>query len=192
MYYSHHLTPCFGVSFRPNLSVSSNHVLSKSVCNKRTYSIAPIRYTRASLDSDSIRLTTEKLLAEQGFDLHDLSWKNNTFSVTITGKEGAPVDVDVCASMSRVLGQFLDPLLDEVYTLQVSTPGVKEILTEPHEFEAFNGFPVTLTKHDNKIVKGSLKSVDANIVEVAVKGRIVKVNRDSVSEIRLSRAHEIT
>lgn len=185
-------TPCFGISFRSNFTLSRNHVLSKSVCDKRIYSTTPIPSTRACLDSDSIRLTTQKLLTENGLDLHDLSWNNELLTVTITGKEGGPVDVDACASMSKVLGEFLDPLLDNTYTLQVSTPGVKEILTEPREFEAFNGFPVTITKHDNKTVKGSLRNVDANIVEVAVKGRIVKVDRDSVNEIRLSRAHEIT
>ena len=103
------------------------------------------------------------------------------------------VGITECERISRSLGFRLDNAdfmeEDKAYNLVVSTPGAKEILTREREFQAFKGFPITVTFHETfkkkDEITGSLHDRDDEILSVNCKGRIVKVPLSNVKEVRL-------
>lgn len=94
------------------------------------------------------------ILAEYGLELYDLVFKgagkNGMLRVFIDSKEG--VTIDDCANVSRELGTLLDihDVIDDSYTLEVSSPGLTRALRNPVDFVRFIGKKVKI-KTENEI-----------------------------------------
>lgn len=89
-------------------------------------------------------------------------------------------------------GEYLG---DAIYTLEVSTPGAKDVLTTEKEYAAFKGFPVTVSTREEIKGKtkfsGNLVTVKDGVVRISVKGRTLKFNKDDVEEVRLCTTLEL-
>ena len=71
-----------------------------------------------------------------------------------------------------------------------STPGLSEVLQSDQDFETFKGFPIQVTyTHKDKSQKnqnGLLHSRSKEHLVLNTKGKITKIKRDDVLEVRLT------
>ncbi|MBE9222220.1 ribosome maturation factor RimP [Cyanobacterium stanieri LEGE 03274] len=104
--------------------------------------------------------------------------------------------LDDCEKMSRLLEEILEgkDIIAEAYSLEISSPGIADVLTTDREFISFQGFPVmvkTHTPHKKKTqFEGTLRSRDEDFVYLNCKGRIVKIPRELVEQVSLRSASE--
>jgi ribosome maturation factor RimP len=97
-----------------------------------------------------------------------------------------------CERLSVALTEALDEsaLIPDAYVLEVSSPGVSDVLTSDRDFAVFKGFPVEVQlsePHKNKQVwQGSLIGRDDEKLTLNLKGRSVKIPRDLVQSVQLS------
>ena len=100
--------------------------------------------------------------------------------------------LDDCERLSKALTETLDEsdLIPEAYVLEVSSPGLSDVLTSDRDFVVFKGFPVEvqLTEpHKKKQTwQGHLVSRDEVALSLNLKGRPVKIPRELVRFVQLS------
>ena len=87
--------------------------------------------------------------------------------VHIDGDQGVPIDV--CAEVSRALSHRLDEeeLIDEKYTLEVSSPGLSQPLLLRRQYVKNVGRHVKVLLNDDKTVQGKLLAVDKEQITIA-------------------------
>jgi ribosome maturation factor RimP len=96
-----------------------------------------------------------------------------------------------CERMSRALEEALEQqnTLLESYVLEISSPGIPDLLSTDQEFISFKGFPVMVEVHvPGKGVqhhRGNLVSRDEHQVILNQKGRSLKFDRHTVTQVRL-------
>ncbi len=106
-------------------------------------------------------------------------------------KEEGDVSLDDCEMMSRALEEVLDAedLIESAYVLEISSPGIGNILQTEREFTSFKGFPVevaTKTPYRNKTKwQGTLQGRDEKSVYLNCRGKIVAIPRDIVTQVQL-------
>ncbi|NJN29962.1 MAG: ribosome maturation factor RimP [Synechococcales cyanobacterium RM1_1_8] len=100
--------------------------------------------------------------------------------------------LDHCSEVSRSLEAAIEAaeLLPDAYVLEVSSPGLSDLLSQDRDFVSFRGFPVrieTLAPHRGQTRwEGTLMRRDDDHVLINQKGRPIKIPRDLVREVRLS------
>lgn len=109
-------------------------------------------------------------------------------------KDGG-VDVEDCASVSRILSFELDKeenasVIKEAYTIEVSSPGLDRPLKTKRDFERNLGRTLRIVLNSNKIIKGILKSVKEHslIIETgkkAIKKEELEVSLDKVLTVKV-------
>ncbi|MEY2978323.1 MAG: ribosome maturation factor RimP [Prochlorotrichaceae cyanobacterium] len=96
-----------------------------------------------------------------------------------------------CEQMSRALEEALEQqqTMREAYVLEVSSPGIPDVLTTDQEFISFKGFPVLLDVqppikggHQHR---GTLLGRDDAQITINQKGRLLKFPRTQVTQVRL-------
>ncbi len=96
-----------------------------------------------------------------------------------------------CERMSRALDEALEQAntIPEAYVLEISSPGVPDILNTDQEFISFKGFPVMVQTRDSvkglQDYRGNLLGRDATHVQLNQKGRALKLPREQVTLVRL-------
>lgn len=87
--------------------------------------------------------------------------------VHIDGDQGVPIDV--CADISRSLSHRLDEeeLIDDNYTLEVSSPGLSQPLLLKRQYIKNVGRHVKVLLDSDKTVQGELRGVDDEQIVVA-------------------------
>ncbi|MGC1308448.1 MAG: ribosome maturation factor RimP [Phormidesmis sp.] len=100
--------------------------------------------------------------------------------------------LDDCERLSIALTDALDEssLIPDAYVLEISSPGVSDVLTSDRDFQVFKGFPVEVQlsePHKNKQVwQGSLVGRDDEKLSLNLKGRPVKLPLNLVQSVQLS------
>lgn len=85
----------------------------------------------------------------------------------------APVDLDLVADATRVIGTALDEadlMGDAAYVLEVSSPGTDRPLTSPRHFRRNVGRLVRIVREGGEPVEGRIVSADADGVSLLVTG----------------------
>lgn len=96
-----------------------------------------------------------------------------------------------CERMSQALEAVLDEagLIPDAYVLEVSSPGIPEILTTEREFTSFKGFPVTVEVTEpykgQTIWNGQLIRRDDEAIHLSRKGRAIAIPRSLVHSVHL-------
>ncbi len=91
----------------------------------------------------NVKELLEPILAEYRLELYDLVFKGTgrrgMLRVFIDSEQG--VTIDDCANVSRELGTLLDvhDVIEDSYTLEVSSPGLTRALRNPVDFMRFKG-----------------------------------------------------
>lgn len=101
-----------------------------------------------------------------------------------------------CEQMSRALEEALDQsnLIPDAYVLEISSPGIPNLLTTDREFTSFRGFPVIVTTSEpfNNRVEwtGNLVRRDEDAVHLNLKGRTIAIPRAFVKTVHLADGEE--
>lgn len=93
-----------------------------------------------------------------------LSRLNNKVTILLDSDEG--IKIDECRAISRHLGESLDEIMSENYTLEVSSPGVEVLLKSERMYHKNVGRSLQITLKDGTIVKGKLESVDSQQITI--------------------------
>ena len=115
-----------------------------------------------------------------------------TLEVQIRHSNGDDVSLDDCARFSSLLGESIESgnVLSEAYVLEVSSPGIGEVLNSDRDFQTFRGFPVEVTVIDPKDgesqLEGLLLERDDTVLHINIRGRIKRLARDQVTQVRLT------
>lgn len=154
---------------------------------------------------NAIRTATKAALAERGLAISDIQWSDRCLRVYVSTRadiDGQPdadgATSDECHYASSVLGDLLDEDISlapsEEYTLEVSSPGTRDVLTKDREFEAFKGFQIRVATTEffkkKSVFEGTLHGRTKDKVMVNVKGRIVAIPRHIVADVKLQAALE--
>ncbi|HEY3381684.1 MAG TPA: ribosome maturation factor RimP [Vicinamibacterales bacterium] len=156
---------------------------------------------------DRVRSLAERIAESYGLQVFDLQFRREAVGwilrVTIDrvgqadtqGRPGAPADsvgVDDCRHVSADLSALLDveDVIEQKYTLEVTSPGLDRPLRGPADYERFRGRlaqvvtsePVDGQKH----FRGRLHGIEEDrVVLEGDGGRILRVPLSAVSRARL-------
>jgi len=150
--------------------------------------------------SNQIIKDLEKLASNLAFDkgLEIVALKLNPnikpmiVQVQIRQKNGLDVSLDDCALFSTPLGEAIEfsEVLNSPYVLEISSPGLSEVIETDREFETFKGFPieVVLRNEENSslLKSGLLHERTKEHLLINIKGRLSKIPRQDVIKVRLT------
>lgn len=100
--------------------------------------------------------------------------------------------LDDCEKLSTALSDALEEseLIPDAYVLEVSSPGVSDVLTSDRDFAVFKGFPVEVNLSEiykkKQVWTGSLIGRDEEKISLNLKGRRVDIPRGLVQSVQLS------
>ena len=134
--------------------------------------------------------------ADKGLELVGFSLKANknplTIQVQIRHKDGKDVSLEDCAQFSKPMAEAIEIsiLLDSPHVLEISSPGLSDVLQTDREYQTFQGFPIDvlfINKENSKILKSGLlhKRTEEHLL-INIKGRISKIPRKDVITVRLA------
>jgi ribosome maturation factor RimP len=104
--------------------------------------------------------------------------------------------LDDCEQMSQALEAALDQtsIIPDAYVLEVSSPGVSDVLTSDREFSSFKGFTVAVTLTESYAGQqewvGQLVQRDETSIHLRRKGRSLTIPRHLVTRVQLVGAKE--
>lgn len=119
-----------------------------------------------------------------------------TVQVLVERMDGSDVTLDACAALSGPLGEALEEagLIPSAYVLEVSSPGLGDVLRTDRDFDSFRGFPVEVRLRPEgegpASRSGLLLGRDGDTVAINVRGRTLRLPRDAVLEVRLTQAQD--
>lgn len=131
-----------------------------------------------------------------GLEIVDAVFQTNqsppVMRIDVRNPEQEDTSLDDCARLSEALTEALDEsnLIPDAYVLEVSSPGLSDVLTRDRDFEVFKGFPVEVQlsePHKNKQTwRGSLVGRGDGNLSLNLKGRPVKIPLELVQTVQLS------
>ena len=133
---------------------------------------------------------------QHGFEVADLQLQTHlcpmTVQIQIRRLSGEDVSLDDCASLSGPIGEAIEAsaLLNEAYVLEISSPGIGELLQSDRDFQTFRGFPVEVSFEDDQgkeqSLAGSLLERNVDHLEINIKGRVKRIVRSTIRSVRLT------
>jgi len=125
----------------------------------------------------TLRQVVEPLLVAEGMDLVDLQWsrRGRRWVLALFIEREGGVTLDDCARISRQVGGRIevDNLIEQAYTLEVSSPGLDRPLRTLADFERFHAhlarIVTTIPIQGRSTIVGRLKGVEGECVLVEAK-----------------------
>jgi ribosome maturation factor RimP len=114
-----------------------------------------------------------------------------TVQVMVRRGDGSDVSLDDCAAISGPLGEALEAsgLLSGNWVLEVSSPGIGDLLQSDRDFHSFRGFPVRVRLQPRggaaRDQEGLLLGRDEQHVLINVRGRSLRLPREEVEQVCL-------
>jgi ribosome maturation factor RimP len=103
------------------------------------------------------------------------------FTVILDGDQG--ITIDDCAMLSRILNNSLESLIDEQYSLEVSTPGLDHPLKLKRQFEKNKGRKLKVHYKDKSILFGTLQASDEEKIVIEAEQKERKKTESNIIEI---------
>ena len=119
-----------------------------------------------------------------------------TLQVVVARSDGGDVTLEACAAFSGPLGEALEEagLIDSAYVLEVSSPGLGDVLETDRDFTSFRGFPVEVRLRPEGGAPtsrtGLLLGRTEDTLTINVRGRPLRLPRDAVLEVRLTHVQD--
>lgn len=145
--------------------------------------------------SKNIEQIAANTAAIEGYQLVGFNFiekiKPMTIQVQICLEGGGDVSLDDCSHLSKPIAEAIEKskLIGIPYVLEISSPGLNDILKTDKEFETFKGFPIEVSKKDETnsqvIESGLLHTRSKEHLLINVKGKISKIPRNQVMQVRL-------
>ncbi len=134
---------------------------------------------------------------KEGFEIVGLKLfaqiKPMTIQVQITRKDGEYISLEDCARFSGQISNSIEDskLMNKPYVLEISSPGLNDILETDKEFQTFKGFPIEVSTKSNNSSKvlqknGLLHTRSKEHLLINIKGKMSKIPRENVIQVRLT------
>ncbi|MCK4804647.1 MAG: ribosome maturation factor RimP [Spirochaetes bacterium] len=137
--------------------------------------------------SDPLNITVVELNAKRG--------PNGLNIIVIIDKEEG-VTLNDCEKISRLFNdrlEILEPIEEENYNLQVSSPGIHRIFKNKNEYNLFKSKDVKVMLKEpfddiykSAILEGKLRGLEDDIVTIEVDGETISIHLDSISKTKLN------
>ena len=144
-----------------------------------------------------LKTLTSKSATNNGFDVTDFNMITHvnplSIQVNIRHKNSdKKVSIDDCIILSEYIDKAIhnSSILDQPFTLEISSEGIGEFLTEEKDFQIFKGFPIEVTYQDLKKIEqqtnGLLLKRSDNDLQINQKGKIQRIPVEDVIQVRLT------
>jgi len=119
----------------------------------------------------------------------------NPLSIQVNIRHKNPdkkVTLDDCSILSQYIDEAIQcsSILDQPFTLQISSEGISDFLTEERDFKTFKGFPIEVTYQDSKKIEqqtnGLLLKRTHNDLQINQKGKILRIPVEDIIQVRLT------
>ena len=141
-------------------------------------------------------LTTESA-TNYGFDVIDFKMFThlNPLSIQVNIRHNNPdkkVTIEDCSNLNQYIDEAIQgsSILDQPFSLEISSEGVGENLTEEKDFQVFKGFPIEVTYQDLKKIEqqknGLLLKRTDNDLQINQKGKTHRIPVEDVIQVRLT------
>jgi ribosome maturation factor RimP len=140
----------------------------------------------------------EPILESMGLELVDIEFRREQAGWVLRiyiDREGG-VTLDDCASASREVGAAIEieDLIEQHYSLEVSSPGLTRPLKRLQDFERFKGCYAKLKFYGpvdgKKSVVGMIKGIDQNRVVIDLEGYEMKIDFSEIAKANLEYRQE--
>lgn len=141
---------------------------------------------------EKIKDLAEKSLASPAHFLVDVvvsKHKPMKITVIVDGDQG--ITIDDCAAVSRALNESTETLIDEQYSLEVSTPGLDHPLKIKRQYVKNKGRKLKVVLKDKRIVNGALKEVEEEKIVIETesgKGKKVELKNIEIPFTEIEKA----
>lgn len=145
-----------------------------------------------SLKETVVRLV-DNLVAETDCYVVDIAVSDSKIKrkVSVFLDSDTGITIDQCSAFSRQLGNQLEEIIDEAFTLEVSSPGADSPLKFGRQYVKNIGRSLRITKTDKTEIKGKLIEVNNASVLIEpeakkkVKQEAVTINLDEILEAKV-------
>ena len=175
--------------------LSHNYIREKSGLQP-TFSVLN-RWEVQDLKNQEVVTKSEPLLmqalAALDIEIVDIEYRKEhggwVFRVFIDHEDG--VDHTRCQQASGAIGEILDKheLIDQAYTLEVSSPGLDRVIKKDRDFERFSGRTIKLKTYEaiegQKNFKGTLRGIKNDSIVLDIEGKSVFIPRSNAKQVRL-------
>ena len=160
----------------------------------------PARLRHCLLSNQTVtelEVLTAKSATNYGFDVTDFKMFThlNPLSIQVNIRHKNPekkVTLDDCSILSQYIDKAIQSssILHQPFTLEISSEGVGDLLTEEKDFEIFKGFPIEVTYQDLKKIEqqinGLLLERNDNDLQINQKGKTQRIPVEDVLQVRLT------
>ena len=142
---------------------------------------------------DRVRAIVHPILYGEGMELVDIEYRRESKGWVlriILDKEGG-VTLDDCSRISHEVERNLDveDLIQNPYTLEVSSPGLNRPLRDEKDFVKYRHRLVKVKTHDpienRRQFKGRLLGITENRIEIEIDGGIFQIPLSNVAKANL-------
>ncbi|WP_261792597.1 ribosome maturation factor RimP [Prochlorococcus marinus] len=144
-----------------------------------------------------LRVLAAKSASKNGFAVSDFKMFThlNPLSIQVNIRHQNPdkkVTIDDCSMLSEYIDEAIQnsSIINQPFTLEISSEGVGEILTKEKDFQIFKGFPIEVTYQDLKKIEqkttGLLLKRSDNDLQINQKGKVHRIPVEDVIEVRLT------
>ncbi len=146
-----------------------------------------------AMSGDRLYLTVKKVVEQLGYSCWGVEFnagkRHGVLQVFIDGSEG--VTLDDCSAVSHQLSGVLDVerVINQSYTLEVSSPGIDRRLFEISHYRRYIGSKVCVNCHapieGRRNFVGKIEAVDNRTVTLKTDASNVEIPLDGVKRARL-------
>ena len=144
-----------------------------------------------------LNLLAAKSAKNHGFEVIDFKFFTHlsplSIQVNIRNKNPEKkVTIDDCSILSQNIDKAIQDslILDQPFTLEISSEGIGDFLTDEKDFQIFRGFPIEVTYQDLKKIEhqtnGLLLKRSNNDLQINQKGKIQRIPVEDVIQVRLA------
>lgn len=143
---------------------------------------------------ERVREIAERVTISEGLELVDVEFLGrgpNAVLRIYLDKPGG-INISDCQTVSQQVGIILDveEVVEQSYTLEVSSPGLDRKLLKPADYQRFSGRPVKLVlkgpRQGPRRYKGLLLGIDGEVVRLDTgDGQVVHVAYDEIEKANL-------
>ena len=160
----------------------------------------PARLRHCLLSNQTVtelKVLAAKSATNYGFDVTDFRMFTHLkpLSIQVNIRHKSPekkVTIDDCSSLNQYIDEAIkcSSILDKPFTLEISSEGIGEILTEEKDFQVFKGFPIEVTYQDLKKIEqqtnGLLLKRTDNDLQINQKGKTQRIPVEDIIQVRLT------
>jgi len=142
---------------------------------------------------DQVKTIAQAILSEEGMELVDIEYRRESKGWVLRlylDKEGG-VTLDDCTRISQEVGRSLDieDLIQNPYTLEVSSPGLTRPLRNEKDFMRYRHHLIkikTINPIENRRqFKGRLLGLSENQIEIEIEGKVFQIPLSNVAKANL-------